>query len=212
MMKIDEIRSIFKSKIALNDIEDNGTVEILGACFEASEETIFGTVNQEYIQIELDWYNSQSLNVFDMEKTPSVWVDVANSEGFINSNYGFLIYNELNGSQYDKVLKELSMNRDSRRAIMIYTRPEIHDDYNIDGMNDFICTNTVQYFIKNNELHTIVNMRSNDVIFGYKNDYAWQKHVQSKLATDLGISSGKMIWQVGSLHIYPRHFSLITGA
>ena len=211
MMTITEIRGIFKSKVIRHDVEDNGTVEILGACFEASEESIFGTVNKEYVQVELDWYNSQSLNVFDMEKTPTIWADVADSQGFINSNYGFLIYNELNGSQYNKVLKELLSNPSSRRAIMIYTRPTIHDEFNIDGMSDFICTNTVQYFIKGQELHVIVNMRSNDAIFGYKNDYAWQKHVQDKLATELRVKSGKIIWQVGSLHIYPRHFSLTTG-
>jgi thymidylate synthase len=53
-------------------------------------------------------------------------------------------------------------------------------------------------------------MRSNDAIFGYKNDKAWQQHVLDKMANQLDIESGEIIWQVGSLHIYERHFGLIA--
>ncbi len=59
-----------------------------------------------------------------------------------------LIFSEDNVSQYQNVLQELGENPDSRRANMIYTRPHIWLDYYIDGMNDFICTNSVQYFIR----------------------------------------------------------------
>jgi thymidylate synthase len=52
-------------------------------------------------------------------------------------------------------------------------------------------------------------MRSNDAIFGYKGDFAWQKHVQNKLANDLGIESGDLIWTAGSFHVYQRHFYLL---
>jgi thymidylate synthase len=52
-------------------------------------------------------------------------------------------------------------------------------------------------------------MRSNDVVFGYKNDYAWQQFVLHELAKDLFLEPGKMIWQVQNLHVYERHFDLI---
>jgi thymidylate synthase len=52
-------------------------------------------------------------------------------------------------------------------------------------------------------------MRSNDVIFGYKNDYAWQQYVLHNLAIDLYLEPGRMIWQVQNLHVYERHFDLI---
>ena len=94
---------------------------------------------------------------------------------------------------------------------MIYTRPSIWKEYNKDGMNEFICTDAVQYFIRNDKLVAHVRMRSNDAVFGYKGDFAWQKHVQNKLANDLGIAVGDLIWTAGSLHIYSRHFHLITG-
>jgi thymidylate synthase len=53
-------------------------------------------------------------------------------------------------------------------------------------------------------------MRSNDVVYGYKNDYAWQQFVLEELAYDLGLVAGKMIWQVQNLHVYEKHFDLIV--
>ena len=52
-------------------------------------------------------------------------------------------------------------------------------------------------------------MRSNDVVFGYKNDYAWQQHVLEMLADDLEIAPGFITWQVQNLHVYERHFDLV---
>ena len=91
----------------------------------------------------------------------------------------------------------------------IYTRPTIHDEWNKDGMSDFICTNAVMYNIRNDVLHTTVQMRSNDLIFGYRADYHWHKWCNKKIADELGAEVGPMSWQVASAHIYERHFPLI---
>jgi thymidylate synthase len=72
-----------------------------------------------------------------------------------------------------------------------------------------MCTNAVQYLIRDGELHAVVQMRSNDSIFGYRNDRAWQQHVLEKLAVDLNVPPGKLYWNVGSLHIYARHYYLV---
>ena len=97
---------------------------------------------------------------------------------------------------------------------MVYNRPEIWCEYNIDGMSDFICTNAVTYYIRDSKLHAVVQMRSNDVVFGYKNDYAWQKYILDMLSYDVSsqyntIVSGDIIWQVQNLHVYERHFDLV---
>lgn len=112
---------------------------------------------------------------------------------------------------------ELSRSPNSRRAVMIYTRPTMHSNWCVDGMSDFVCTNAVQYMIRDGALQVVVQMRSNDVVYGYRNDYAWQKYVQNKLVYDYNcgtkkadkIVAGDITWQVGSLHVYERHYSLI---
>ena len=193
-------------------------IELIGASFEADEPAIFGTPNIEYIQKEIDWYKSQSRNINDIygigSMPPAAWQYAANKDGMINSNYGYLIWSKDNGNQYDNCLAELKANPNSRRAMMIYNRPSIWGEYNLEGMSDFICTNSVAYYISNGKLHCSVSMRSNDVIYGYKNDYAWQQFVLYKLAEELSqphakIEVGKMIWQVQNLHVYEKHFDLV---
>lgn len=214
MFTVSGIRLVLKHLLEREQfvIDKTGakTIEIVGAQFIADEESIFGKVNYDYVERELEWYKSQSLYVKDIPgKTPVIWEQVASSEGKINSNYGWCIFSEENHNQFENVVKELQKNQDSRRAIMIYTRPTMHMDYNKDGMSDFMCTNTVQYLIRNGKLISIVNMRSNDAIYGYKNDYAWQKYVSELLAERLNITVGDIIWNAGSLHVYERHFDIV---
>ena len=192
------------------------TLELIGASFVADEPVIFGTLNTDYVDREISWYKSLSLNVNDISgKVPEIWKQVADKDGLINSNYGWCIWSELNHSQYKKCLNELIANKNSRRAVMIYTRPTMHEDFCRNGMSDFMCTNAVQYLIRENRMHCVVQMRSNDVVHGYKNDRAWQKHVLDMLVadysrlTDSKIHAGDIHWNVGSLHVYERHFQLV---
>ena len=199
------------------------TIEMIGANFYADSPAIFGEPNASYIEIEKAWYESQSTNVNWITNTynrnvPEAWKLAANDFGQINSNYGHLIYSDKYHQQYGQVLDELLANPDGRRASMIYTRPSIWMEYNEDGKNDFICTNAVTYYIRDNWLQSVVQMRSNDVVFGYKNDYAWQLYVLEQLVKDYNdckengvpeLKAGDLIWQVQNLHVYERHFHLV---
>lgn len=212
--RVSDIREYFIEELKNENfvIDKTGVkmLELVGASFIADEETIFGPVNADYVQRELDWYKSMSLNVKDIPgKTPAIWEQVADKDGFINSNYGWCIWSEENNRQYWEVYNELLESPNSRRAVMIYTRPTMWDDYNYNGRSDFMCTNAVQYLIRNDELEVVVQMRSNDVVFGYRNDFAWQQHVQHLLAAAFGVTPGKIHWQVGSLHVYERHFDMV---
>jgi thymidylate synthase len=88
-------------------------------------------------------------------------------------------------------------------------------DYNKNGRSDFMCTNAVQYMIRDKQVHAIVQMRSNDAWAGYRNDYAWQKWVLEQITGTLNMRAGndydvgQIIWQAGSLHVYERQFYLV---
>ena len=190
---------------------------MIGESFIADEPSIFGKVDKAYIAKEIELYMTKEPNINWMQKPiPEIWKSVANKNGEVNSNYGLLVFSFKNFHQYLNVLNTLKKDESSRRAIMIYTRPTMHTDFDFREMNDFICTNSVQYLIRNNQLDVIVNMRSNDAIFGYKNDYAWQRYVQLKLCIDLketysNLKVGTIYWQTGSIHIYERHFKYLEG-
>tara|TARA_B100001989_G_scaffold196295_1_gene144918 strand:- start:1204 stop:1911 length:708 start_codon:yes stop_codon:yes gene_type:complete len=223
--KVKHIRQHFrdelKKEIFTIDKTGQKTIEMIGASFVADESAIFGTPNREYIDAEIDWYNSRSTNIneiFGITKAPpQAWQYSANKFGEINSNYGHLIFSEKFHNQYLHVVEELINNPDSRRAAMIYNRPSIWLEYNEDGKNDFICTNAVTYYIRNRRLDAVVQMRSNDVVYGYKNDYAWQQYVMKQLIEDINVQrpdddqvfKGFMHWQVQNLHVYERHFDLV---
>ena len=234
-LNVEDIRNYFieelKNERFTTDKTKQRTIEMLGSSFIASEPAIFGTPNEEYIEREIDWYLSGSTNINDIyaddRDPPAAWVYSANRYGSINSNYGKLIFDYKYYSQYDNVLNELTLNKDTRRASMVYQRPSIWTEYNEDDKNDFICTNAVTYYIRDDKLHAVVQMRSNDVVFGYKNDYAWQSYVLAQLLTDLNahrqaekdagygdigqedFTAGDITWQVQNLHVYERHFHLV---
>ena len=230
-MKVSNIREYFINELQNENftVDRSGqkTIELIGASFEADEPSIFGTVNQSYVDAELAWYKSMSTNIYDIRpeaEPPAAWKYSANQHGDINSNYGKLIYSDKYYGQYHQALDELLRNMDSRRATMIYTRPSIWTEYDEHGKNDFICTNAVTYYIRNGAIHAVVQMRSNDVVYGYKNDYAWQLHVLKDFVDDYNacyldgawdadyrreMEVGTITWQVQNLHVYERHFDLV---
>ena len=218
---INELSDAQSGQEGIYEIDRTGqkTIEMIGASFVADKPAIFGTPNEDYIEKELAWYNSQICNVNAISgKVPEAWKMAANDYGQINSNYGNIIYSDKYHHQFGRVLDELLTNIDGRRATMIYTRPSIWEEYNEEGKNDFICTNAVTYYIRDGKIHCVVQMRSNDVVFGYKNDYAWQLYVLEQMVSDYNdcrekttpiITAGDIIWQVQNLHVYERHFHLV---
>jgi thymidylate synthase len=224
---VRDIRQFFidelKDEAYTIDKTGQKTIELIGASFIADEPAIFGTVNQDYVDAEITWYKSMSTNINDIYgvdgNPPTAWQYSANDNGEINSNYGHLVWSDKYYNQYGNVLDELLHNPDGRRASMIYNRPSIWVEYDENGKSDFICTNAVTYYIRDNILHSVVQMRSNDVIFGYKNDYAWQRYLMQRLVEDYNglnmydkgdhIEEGHITWQVQNLHVYERHFHLV---
>lgn len=192
------------------------TIEIVGASFIADEAAIFGEPNYKYIQNEIDWYCSMSLNVNDIpDGPPKIWKAVSSEDGKINSNYGHLVFSAENYSQCAAAISKLVKSKGTRQASMIYTRPTIHSEWNANGMSDFICTNVVQYLIRDNKLDVVVQMRSNDAWAGYRNDLAWQLYVQKFVLDNYNATAGDDVqlgdvhWQVASLHVYARQFYLL---
>lgn len=224
MYNTSDIKNLLIEKYKNNDfrITKNGvkTIELQGIQFVADKDYIIREPNYEYAQREIRWYESQSLNVYDMEgDIPTIWKQVADVNGDINSNYGWMIFSKENGSQYKNCLWSLANDPTTRQGVMIYNRPEMQQDWNKNHKYDFCCTFAVQYFLNpvgdKYELNTFVLMRSNDAVFGYDNDVIWQNYVRDKLAKDLSERLNKdivinpIVWYASSLHVYERHFKFL---
>ena len=230
MIKTEDILKQFKEKYDKKDFREIGnnvqqakTIELQNVQFEVDKPWIVREPNYDYFNREFEWYKSESLNVNDIPGgAPRMWKFCATSLGYINSNYGWMIWSKDNGYQFDSCLQKLIEDPHTREACMIYNRPSMQTEYCKDGMHDFCCTYAVQCFLnedKDNNLHLkyIVYMRSNDAVFGFDNDALWHKNVQLMLAEKLSakealnkkIICDNIIWNAGSLHIYERHFKYL---
>jgi len=193
------------------------TVEIQNAHFLADKDWIIRKPNYDYAKREIQWYESQSLYVKDIPgDVPKIWQMCADKDGKINSNYGWCIWSEENGSQFKHCVERLLDDHCTREACMIYNRPSMQVDCNKNDMHDFMCTFSTQHFLNEIDenkfrLDYTVFQRSCDACFGYNNDKLWHDYVQSYLlealrSKGLNVKSGNMIYNCGSLHVYERHF------
>ena len=171
---------------------------------------------KKYVKAELDWYKSMDLSIIGHEGIESnpTWQSCCTKDEKkeVNSNYGWCVFSEENGSQYDNCLEVLKKDKTTRNAIIMYNRPEIYKDYKRDGMHDMICTFMSHFFIRLNRLYMIHNMRSNDVRYGFIcSDLAWNCFVYQNMYEDLkstypDLEVGTIIWTSDSMHLYSRHF------
>lgn len=203
-----------------NATQQATTIEIQDAHFTVDKPWIIREPNYDYAARELEWYDSQSLNVNDIpDGAPKQWKMCATPTGEINSNYGWCIFSDENYNQFENCIKHLVDDPYTREACMIYNRPSMQQDYCRDGMHDFMCTYSVQCFLNETErgyaLDYIVYMRSNDAVFGFNNDALWHIHVHHLMReelekrTNVPIELGELKWNAASLHIYERHFKYL---
>lgn len=232
MYNTDDILNIFKEKYRNGEFRIIGgkqkTVEIQNANFIADKDWIVREPNYEYARREIAWYDTMSLYIKDIpDKIPIIWQNVSDINGKINSNYGWCIYSEENGSQYKNCLYNLINDIHTRQGVMIYNRPSMHNDATYNHMKDFMCTFAIQCFLNECDdgyyLRYIVYQRSSDAIFGYNTDHLWHKEVQKRLAADLENEFNKdkkdddyihvhcnlIEFNCGSIHVYERHFHFL---
>ena len=79
-----------------------------------------------------------------------MWKRCATSDGYINSNYGWMIWSKDNYNQFDHCINKLVDDIHTREACMIYNRPSMQEEYCKDGMHDFCCTYAIQCFLNDN--------------------------------------------------------------
>ena len=162
--------------------------------------------NVRYALLEFMWYLSQDQNVRNIGKAASTWQDIASVNGNVHSNYGAGLYRS-----WDRVANELLRLPESRRAVIALNQPDV--DY---GMKDVPCTMFVQFFVRDDKLHLIWNMRSSDFAFGFCNDVAvgmlFLQMMRNELMerTDIPwIGLGSFTYNATSLHCYEPHWHLL---
>jgi thymidylate synthase len=107
-------------------------------------------------------------------------------------------------SRWDALLSLLREDPASRRAVIDLSGEGTLSPTAV----DVSCTSTIQVLVRNGLIHLIVQMRSNDAVWGLPYDVFLFTMIQEMLACTLGLEVGTYIHGTGSLHLYERHLGL----
>ena len=118
----------------------------------------------------------------------------------IVGGYGPRLFSWKNVNQFARVVNTLKDKRDSRQAVI-----QLFDALDlVDYHRDVPCTCTLQFMIREDQLHLLAHMRSNDAFLGLPHDIFCFTMLQEVMAKTLGVELGKYKHMVGSLHIYDK--------
>ena len=166
-------------------------------------------LSRKYLNAELDWYRSGELSIDKINDHSSMWEKICDEFGYVNSNYGYWAkHHKCNNeiTQFAWCAEQLFKDPNSRRAIINYNNPE----HKYSGVKDFPCTISQQFYIRNGYLDSVVMMRSNDLIYGFCYDVPWFTLLQREMAQLLNIKKGNYYHYAMSMHVYERHFKMIS--
>jgi thymidylate synthase len=197
----------FYDKIDSTKEGHNGTKAIYDQVFRITNtkekivKTKWRKFKESYAKVEWDWYLSQDRSAKEIAKVASIWNNHMDENGNVNSNYG---WQWGRNDQLEYVIRELQMDRYSRRALITIYDAKEHQEYS----KDTPCTLNVQFYFKPNseKLHMTVIMRSNDLWFGFCNDAYCFLNLHKMVCERLEVEQGFYTHFAQNLHLYKRHF------
>lgn len=173
----------------------------------------------QYLANELVLYFAGKYNVDSLSKELSFgeasafWKKIANSDGTVNSAYGYLLFKNQayeQQTQWKWIIDSLKKDENTRQAICHINRPF----HQYESNKDFVCTMSYHFFIRDNKLYMHCHRRSQDMYYGMTYDVPWElllmqcvKKELEDVYPDLELGSYKLF--IGSAHIYERDFPVI---
>lgn len=175
----------------------------------------------KYLQSEFALYSRGETSVEEFAKASSFWNRLSNPDGSVNSAYGHLIFfdrscghpefeqgeggdNSTMRSPWEWARLSLLSDKDTRQAIIkFHKRSHLWV-----GNRDQTCTVYGNFLIRDDKLHLIMHMRSNDAVKGLVYDMPWFCYLLKRMAIELA-DNGYRNLKVGtythiadSMHIY----------
>lgn len=157
-----------------------------------------------YLKAEETLYDAHELRVSVWaEQASKFWAGIANADGTINSNYGWLMNGRKSAggkTQWEWARQRLLDDPDTRQAFIRVSLP----DHQQEGIKDQVCTMHMNFLIRDGALNGTVVMRSNDVIKGLAYDMPWFCLCLERMANDVNRPVGTYTHFAHSMHLYER--------
>ncbi|WP_337171923.1 thymidylate synthase [Gemmatimonas aurantiaca] len=187
-----------------NDASRGGTQELIGASLELRNPRARLSVTESRGRVisalgELIWYLSGSNALDQISHYISKYANDADN-GIIHGGYGPRFFAQRGINQIESVLTLLRSRPSTRRAVIqLFSAEDIAADH-----KEVPCTCTLQLLRRDERLHMVVSMRSNDAYLGLPHDIFCFTMLQEIFARSLGINMGRYVHFAGSLHLYAR--------
>lgn len=137
----------------------------------------------------IDWFN------------PGKYNKESEDNKTVRSGYGDRLFKWHGINQVQNVIDLLKDRQSSRQAVI-----QIIDAEDIASKAKAVpCTNTLQFLVRDDRLHLVVSMRSNDAYLGFPHDVFAFTMLQELIARTLNVELGTYIHTVGSFHLYDDH-------
>lgn len=110
-------------------------------------------------------------------------------------------YGERISINIKKAIDKLRDDPNSRQVVLpILGKNDVYKD-----TKDTPCTQSLQLILRDGYLNMIVNMRSNDIMWGLPYDMFMFSRLQEVVANELGVELGWYLHRPASLHLYDYH-------
>lgn len=163
-------------------------------------------ISFEYLCGEILWYITARNDIDFIHKFSTFWSRLSDDGIKCNSAYGDILFKRHGFNQVEKIIELLSIDKDSRRAVLNFNVP----NKNVIETNDEICTIALILKVKNDKLNCTGIMRSNDIYLGLPYDVAFFTSLQKYIANRLSIDCGEYTHFVTNLHCYNRDLDKIA--
>lgn len=150
---------------------------------------------------ELLWYLSRTDRLDFVAYYVPTYEKSSTDHVTVRGGYGQRMFSNRNIDQIANVRHLLSKRRSSRRAAIQIFEAEDSDPEHL----HVPCTCTLQFAIRNDRLHMVTFMRSNDAFLGLPHDVFAFTMIQEVLASSLNLELGTYQHMVGSLHLYEKN-------
>jgi thymidylate synthase len=109
-------------------------------------------------------------------------------------------YGEPWAQQWPRIIALLREDHDTRQAVIQIYRPPPQPS------KDVPCTISIQFLVREERVHTIVNMRSSDIWLGLPYDFFNFSMLANVTAAALRLRLGGLTMHLGSSHLYHENF------
>lgn len=181
-----------------------GASEIVGAALELSNPRARLSRSESRRRVvsaiaELCWYLRGTNDAEPIVYYVGKYKKEVEPDGTIHGGYGPRLFGPRTDNQVHRIIEMLGSNPSSRRAVVqLFDRTDVASQ----RYKDVPCTCTVQFLVRDAQLHVIVNMRSNDVHLGLLHDVFTFTMLQELVARSLDVEPGRYVHMAGSLHLY----------